>query len=599
MRGRRGLSEVLGAFIVVIAVVSASIVVSAGLGKATQRTLQALEAASESPTLLVAPAAVGSTLRVSVAPLEPGEEVTVIVADSRGTVLAEKKTIANSTVASLTLLEDYDCRPVYVIAVTGEGRVGVFHRSILGMPWNGTLDPRLYTCPAGAAAVAGAIRDPLTGAKALVAPVTLTPKSINFEPLGEKVEFVVRLLSTIRDYWGLEVGIVSAQIQVYNGTSLVTIGVVKPNEFIQVYQGQVNVSVGILYDETFDFAVIVARIDGPRDLYLVDASVSVRMQYTSTTAIPIGEPYYVAVPLVYSLAQNTTMSLYAHRDRQVGYYSYLLIANAQGYTLVGNSLVIGYALFYGGGAAAAFQVTLDILGGADYDLEGAQYKEYYVGTVAPGDPISISLESLPYKLSTPYWQDSIAAKLVEAAPVYPHTIQLILKNSNGSTKTVDVAFGSTAIVADDYYEVYLRIWETPPTTIYSSWNITITTTTQPGLLIRTWSGTPSQYPALNPTLPPWLLTIQTPQENLPIIIGYTLEPRHGAQAYLTEETPPGACALPTTPWQDPLVKWNLRTCNARGQATTIKPGPATLTLLLDGEELLEVPGYEIRILHSP
>jgi len=601
MRGRRGLSEVLGAFIVITAVVVASIAVSTAMSKATQRTIEALEGASSVQKLAVIPVAAGPRLEVSVAPLQPGEQVTVMVVDPRGVVLAERSFKANSTIARIVVLEGYDCRPVYIVAITSEGRVGFFDRRDLGMPVNETLDPRLYTCTASASSV-GAIIDPVTGARATVASIVPAAANIDFKPVNETVYFTVGLRSSVQNHLGLELAVVSANIRAYINGSLVTIGPVSLNEFVQVHQGRVNVSVGVLYDSTYDFAIVVARIDGPSDLYLINATVGVSGSTTRVTLAPIGTPYFTAAPLLYSLTQNTTLYLLNYRERYTGGYYYYITGSTKGYLVAGNAIVIGYASFYYLDMAVGFKVTLNIVGEANYSVGWARHQDYYVGTVAPGEPIRISLESLAFKIASPTWQDSPATKLLEAAPLYPHTLQLVLESPNGKVETTDISFGNTTIVASDYYRVYLRVWETPPIIAYSSWEINVTETSTITTLTRIWRGNPSQYPALNPTLPPWIVRIKTSNHEANIIVAYTATPRDGAAAYIANETPPGACTFPSSPWQDPLVRWVPRTCNPpdAGTRVVVTPvAPRAISITLAGEEILTIQLYEIRILQSP
>jgi len=601
VHGRKGLSEVIGAFIVVVAVVAASIAVSAAMGKTTQRALEALEGASGGPGLAVVPVAAGPRLEVNVAPLQPGEQVTIMIVDSRGAILAEKTFRANSTIARLTVLEDYDCRPIYVIVVTSEGRVAFFDRRDLGMPVNETVDPRLYTCPANAGGVE-TIRDPITGSQAIVASLRPQSTTLEFEPIEETVIFTVGLVSSVRNYLGLETAQVSARIQTYVNGTLTPVGTVGPNQFLQVHQGKINVSVGVLYDETYDFAVIVARIDGPSDLYLVNATVKVSSTKVMVQSIPLGTPYFAAVPLLYGLVQDTTLYLLNYKDRSSAGYYYFISGNTKGYVLVGNSIVVGYASFYGVDITAGFRVTLRIIGEANYSLAGANHYDYYVGTAAPGEPITVSLESLAYKITSPTWHEAPATKLLEAAPLYPHTLQLILEAPDGKIKTLDIGFGNTTIVADDYYKVYVRVWETPPVVTYSSWNISITRQTDIVEVTTIWNGEQSKYPAINPTLPPWIVRANTANNKIIIIVAYTSTSQDGAAAYLTDKTPPGACTFPANPWQDPLTKWVPRTCNPPDTGTRLIILPTTqnaITITLAGEEILTIPFYEIRIFNSP
>jgi len=604
VRGRRGLSEVLGAFIVIIAVVGASALVATTMSKATQRTVQALEEASSAQTLSVVPVAIGSELQVNVAPLEPGEQVTVIVADSKGKVLSKKTFEANSTVASVSVLDDYDCRPVYIVAITSEGRTGVFDRRLLGMPVNETIDPRLYTCPGPGGGV-GAIRDPLTGARVLATTVTPAQATIDFKPVNETVQFRVGLTSFVKNFLGLDAAYVRARVYEYNGTAFDQIALLHVNEFVQVYQGRVNVSVGVLYDDLYDFAVIVAKIDGPSDLYLVNASVYARLGGTTRIlSFPIGTPPFTGAPLAYALAQDMDMKLLNSKKRVYGGYVYAISGNSKGLAVIGDTFVVGYASFYNINITVRFTVRLEIIGEANYSVDWADHRDYYLGTVAPGDPIKVSLESLPFMIAKPSWQDSPASKLLEIAPIHPRTIQLVLEAADGKTKTVDVAFGDTTLVADDYYRVYLRIWEAPPLMIYSSWNISIIVNYIPSTSThtKTWKGSTSQYPALNPTLPPWLITVQLPNSEHNIILGMSATPQEGAGAYLTTQPPKHACILPADPWNDPLVRWETRNCNtptSDAKIVVATEARRLLTITLDGEELLAVPLYDIRILQAP
>lgn len=156
-RVRRGLSEVVGATIILIALVAASIatasLMTSSLKVAGERLRDAAQAiAEETDPIIIMPYVVyengSEKLMLYASPVEPGENITVYVIPITGSQSLVKIFKPNTTVLNATLSSSYSCTPIYIILQTQSGALHAYNAlrdprvddpSRIG-------DPRLFSC---------------------------------------------------------------------------------------------------------------------------------------------------------------------------------------------------------------------------------------------------------------------------------------------------------------------------------------------------------------------------------------------------------------------------------------------------------------------
>lgn len=155
---RRGLSEIIGGMIVLLVLVSAALTVSVTLSSSLERAddyftgkMETLLDQSNPPIILPYIIEENGTrvLRVYISPVGYGEDTTVYVLSKNYTIVKRLKASVNYINASL--VEDYDCSPVYILVESSSGALYAYNAlrdpRITQAGGNFDLkDPRLFTC---------------------------------------------------------------------------------------------------------------------------------------------------------------------------------------------------------------------------------------------------------------------------------------------------------------------------------------------------------------------------------------------------------------------------------------------------------------------
>lgn len=152
---RRGLSEIVGGIIILIALVAASFAITStittSVNEANNRFIQSIDTLlDQTSPLVVIPYITESngnkSLRVYVSPVEPGEEITLFAITHNQTIT--RKVVAEGTVINTTIINGYSCEPIYILVERESGAIH-FYNSLSDPRIRNQInikDPRLFSC---------------------------------------------------------------------------------------------------------------------------------------------------------------------------------------------------------------------------------------------------------------------------------------------------------------------------------------------------------------------------------------------------------------------------------------------------------------------
>ncbi len=348
-RPRRGLSELLGATIVVAAVVAAAISAALVIDKASARAARLLESAADPGyEILVYPIVDSGRLLVYLAPTEPGATYGIIAVDVEGNSWYTQAT-ANGTSLIAEVIAEYDCRPVYVIAVDSEGRlhwyVSLRDPRVPGEP----RDPRLFTCYQANDSRITLIPGLVEGEVVPVIALYEANKTIVMEPFNGSLQ---RVLITgylfddeINNHW---IFMCNLTVQVYNQSEEAWVPINIHNNCedghlanIQLYPGIV-LEIRLAKDAENGRAIFYGVIHGPYDAYLLQADLYARLRDQFNRLIHVGNPYYTLLVVPQAAALNETKYSISGRRYDGGVYVYTLTSRFRGLMLVRDLFLIGY-----------------------------------------------------------------------------------------------------------------------------------------------------------------------------------------------------------------------------------------------------------------
>jgi len=141
MKHRRGISEIVGAFVIITVItISAILYVNVAVRQAQiiettldQRTEQIAEQISP---LGITPVVTSGSLSLVLAPTDPGERLHVIVFDLDNKQIINKTIIANSTQTTITVSNNYNCSRIKIVVIRESGAI---------IQYNSYNDPRAVT----------------------------------------------------------------------------------------------------------------------------------------------------------------------------------------------------------------------------------------------------------------------------------------------------------------------------------------------------------------------------------------------------------------------------------------------------------------------
>jgi len=152
---RRGLSEIVGGIIILIALVAASFAITStittSVNKVNNRFTQNIDTILDQATPLVIIPYITETngtksLRVYVSPIEPGEEITLFAITHNQTII--RKVVAEGTVINTTIINGYSCEPTYILVERESGAIHTYNSLSDPRIRNqmNVKDPRLFSC---------------------------------------------------------------------------------------------------------------------------------------------------------------------------------------------------------------------------------------------------------------------------------------------------------------------------------------------------------------------------------------------------------------------------------------------------------------------
>jgi len=141
MKRRRGISEIVGAFIIITVItVSAILYVNVALRQAqiieAQLERKAEQIAEQVSPLGITPIVSSGQLSVALAPTEPGEKLHIIILDLENNKIINESIIANSTQTIVPIYKNYNCSRVKIVVIRESGAV---------IQYNSYNDPRAVT----------------------------------------------------------------------------------------------------------------------------------------------------------------------------------------------------------------------------------------------------------------------------------------------------------------------------------------------------------------------------------------------------------------------------------------------------------------------
>jgi len=141
MKTRRGISEIVGAFIIITVVtISAILYVNVALKQAriidTQLNQKAEQIAEQVSPLGITPIVASGKLMITLAPTKPGEKLHIIVLDIENNKIYNKTIIANDTQTMVPILDTYNCSKIKIIVIRESGAI---------IQYNSYNDPRATT----------------------------------------------------------------------------------------------------------------------------------------------------------------------------------------------------------------------------------------------------------------------------------------------------------------------------------------------------------------------------------------------------------------------------------------------------------------------
>lgn len=154
MRGyRRGIGEIVGAFIIITIITSSSIILAYTITHAGKKSANLIESKirkfeEQSQELVILPYVQGSSLRLFVSPLAKGEKIKIYLVNGSKIYFLEKT--VNNTYFNGTIMEDYNCGNIEIAVERETGALFVYNAlrdpraNLSAIVHNG--DPRIFNC---------------------------------------------------------------------------------------------------------------------------------------------------------------------------------------------------------------------------------------------------------------------------------------------------------------------------------------------------------------------------------------------------------------------------------------------------------------------
>lgn len=155
MKKRRGLSEVIGGIIIILAMVAASLAITSTMNRALHEANRRISTSidtllDQSNPIMILPYVINRNgdmeLGVYISPVDDGESIEIYLVSGNNTV--ERRLVSNGTSINATVLKSYDCNPVYIVVERSSGAIYTYNalRDPRVEDYIHVGDPRLFSC---------------------------------------------------------------------------------------------------------------------------------------------------------------------------------------------------------------------------------------------------------------------------------------------------------------------------------------------------------------------------------------------------------------------------------------------------------------------
>ena len=511
---RRGLSEIVGGLIITIIVVG-SIVVASTVLERSLKVAKSLEDSNTHDEISVYPYIVNQTLRLYMAPIVPGHELKVLVISENGTIINVVRVEANRTTIDIPIIKNYKCTPIYIIVVDmTSGQIYTYYNN---ENIKKKINPKLYVCPSEEGGTT--ILDPITGMPVQVIPLQVQGGNVTFKPANDTI--IIRIYGYIKqEQWNGADNSIAASLVVkvtYNGTQQSK--VLRLGGSVKFNISEYNVTVFIYIEKYTRLPVLIVKIDGHSNYYIVNFSERLYISDSRGQVLPFGIPNSTVALLPAANICKCTLKpikyYFNHGTNTIYNYKVQADTYVTGIMMTNGIFAPAYWVTRASHLNATLTLKLNIIG--KLNITEIPVKATYLGKASPGDTIIVKVKSLLFDKHDTLWQyatyNALASVQNNAIPLYI----ILINESTNDYRYIMLNIGENIININKYYNVYLGYLRNPYFTIAAtSWNILhieslrIFSSNTENIIYgyNLWAGNSTWSVPVSPISPPYMLSYQ-------------------------------------------------------------------------------------------
>ena len=395
---RRGLSEVVGATIIIMVVMASILLYSHIVSREARKTLEVIEAAStweaRGPPIIM-PLVESGSLYVYFSPSKPDETYTLIILDYNNTLYGLKRITANSTNIMVKVIDTYDCRPVYII-VMDSNNIYIYNNlrdpRVIERPGN----PFIFSCRLLSNPSEDSGRNLLLPPGTIVIPLNYKSKTVRIQLNNYPNITVEGKAYLVRLSWN------DGILYACKGSFNVTIDdqlvvqdykIYRCGQHINILNSS-NINISLVFDRPPEGEGILGylRITGYSDYYIlwIDAKTFGRISSASNPLLPLLTLNDTVVVYPVAVAYNASGGAWLRITGSI----YYATSRARGVFLTTGIIPLIYSTAKRYSFYTDIKLNITVLSEFNVTEVGEPLTSIPLGDVAPGTPVNITIRPL-------------------------------------------------------------------------------------------------------------------------------------------------------------------------------------------------------------